>query len=54
MDIRRDTVLFVNPVVKVTLRDGTEHKFILMELGGLMYGNREQFIALVNQVRAGL
>ncbi|GIK27097.1 MAG: toll/interleukin-1 receptor domain-containing protein [Anaerolineae bacterium] len=54
VDIRRDTVLFVNPVVKITLRDGAEHKFILMELGGLLYGNREQFIALVNQVRAAL
>ena len=48
--IERGTVLFVNPVVKITLTAGAEVQFILNELGGLMYGNREEFIALVRQL----
>lgn len=48
--IERGTVLLVNPVVKITLGTGAEVQFILNELGGLMYGNREEFIALVQSL----
>lgn len=48
--IERAMVLFVNPVVKITLHDRSEVQFALNDLGGIMYGNREEFIALVRKL----
>jgi tetratricopeptide (TPR) repeat protein len=49
-NLERAMVLMINPVVRITLVDGSEVQLILTSGSELSYGNREEFIALVRRL----
>lgn len=50
--LERAMVLMINPVVRITLRDGSLVQIMLTSGTEFTYGNREEFIALVQRLMA--
>src|SRR5690606_38021745 len=48
--LERAMVLMINPVIRITMRDGSLVQIMLTSASDFTYGNREEFIALVQRL----